>query len=65
MAEKGNKRPSKSALMGQPGWAGGDLFFCLSDTIQTCDGRLPRAAPLLGSQWEDQNLSLFARAQES
>lgn len=59
MAEKGNNGPFKSPRMGQPGWVGGDLFFCLSDMIQKCEPRLPRAASLLVSQWEDENLSLF------
>lgn len=61
MAEKGNNRPFKSPRMGQPGWVGGDLFFCLSDLIQKCEPRLLRAASLLVSQWEDENLSLFCR----
>lgn len=58
-AGKGNNRPFKSPQTGQPGWAGGDLFFSLSDVVQKCEPRLPRAASLPVSQWEDHNLSFF------
>lgn len=37
MAGKGNNIPFKSPQTGQPGWAGGDLFFNLSDVVQKCE----------------------------